>query len=63
MGMSIRDRFGRKKLLLTGAVGMVFFLLLSAYGLKGAHADYLLFLIIGFIAAFALSQGALEEIK
>lgn len=63
MGMSIIDRFGRKKLLLTGAVGMVFFLLLSAYGLKGAHADYLLFFIIGFIAAFALSQGALEEIK
>lgn len=58
MGMSIIDRFGRKKLLLTGAVGMFFFLLLSAYGLKGVHADYLLFFIIGFIAAFALSQGA-----
>ncbi len=58
VGMSIIDRFGRKKLLLAGAIGMFVFLLLSAYGLRGIHADFLLLYIIGFIAAFALSQGA-----
>lgn len=58
LGMSIIDRFGRKKLLLIGAVGMFIFLLLTALGLKGEHSDYLLFYIIGFIGAFALSQGA-----
>lgn len=58
VGMSIIDRYGRKKLLLTGAVGMFVFLLLAAYGLKGVHGDFLLLFIIGFIASFALSQGA-----
>lgn len=58
IGMSIIDRFGRKKLLLGGAVGMFFFLLLAAFGLKSGNSTYLLFYIIGFIASFALSQGA-----
>lgn len=58
VGMSIIDKFGRKKLLLFGAVGMFIFLMLTAYGLKGAHSPYLLYYIIGFIASFALSQGA-----
>lgn len=58
VGMSIIDRFGRKKLLLTGAIGMFIFLLLAAFGLKGVNADFLLFYIMGFIASFALSQGA-----
>lgn len=58
LGMSIIDRFGRKKLLLVGAVGMVVFLLLTAYGLKAGNSTYLLAYIIGFIGAFALSQGA-----
>lgn len=58
IGMSIIDRFGRKKLLLTGAVGMFIFLLLAAYGLKGVNSAYLLYFILGFIACFALSQGA-----
>lgn len=58
LGMSIIDKFGRKKLLLTGAIGMFVFLLLTAYGLKGENSSYLLFYIIGFIATFALSQGA-----
>jgi len=56
--MSIIDRFGRKKLLLTGAIGMFLFLLLAAFGLKGVNAQFLLFYIMGFIASFALSQGA-----
>lgn len=58
IGMSIIDRFGRKKLLLTGAVGMFIFLLLAAFGLKGVNSEYLLYFILGFIACFALSQGA-----
>ncbi len=58
VGMSIIDRFGRKKLLLTGAIGMFLFLLLAAFGLKGVNAQFLLFYIMGFIASFALSQGA-----
>ncbi|WP_437922167.1 sugar porter family MFS transporter [Sphingobacterium sp. LRF_L2] len=58
LGMSIIDKFGRKKLLLTGAVGMFCFLLLTAYGLKGEHSSFLLLYIIGFIGFFALSQGA-----
>ncbi|MEZ0450897.1 sugar porter family MFS transporter [Sphingobacterium thalpophilum] len=57
-GMSIIDRFGRKKLLLTGAIGMFLFLLLAAFGLKGVNPQFLLFYIMGFIASFALSQGA-----
>ena len=58
IGMSIIDRIGRKKLLLSGAVGMFVFLLLTAYGLKGDNSSMLLYYIIGFIASFALSQGA-----
>lgn len=57
-GMSIIDRFGRKKLLLAGAIGMFLFLLLAAFGLKGVNPQFLLFYIMGFIACFALSQGA-----
>lgn len=58
LGMSIIDRFGRKKLLLLGAVGMFIFLMLTAFGLKGDNSPYLLYYIIGFIGSFALSQGA-----
>lgn len=58
IGMSIIDRFGRKKLLLGGAIGMFIFLLLAAFGLKSGESPYLLYYIIGFIASFALSQGA-----
>lgn len=58
IGMSIIDRIGRKKLLLSGAIGMFVFLLLTAYGLKGDNSTMLLYFILGFIASFALSQGA-----
>jgi len=58
IGMSIIDKYGRKKLLLSGAVGMYIFLVLTAFGLKGGASEFLLFYIIGFIASFALSQGA-----
>lgn len=58
VGMSIIDKVGRKKLLLSGAIGMFIFLVLTAYGLKGETSSFLLYYIIGFIASFALSQGA-----
>ncbi|WP_156308366.1 sugar porter family MFS transporter [Sphingobacterium endophyticum] len=58
IGMSIIDKYGRKKLLLSGAVGMFIFLVLAAFGLKSGDSQFLLFYIIGFIASFALSQGA-----
>jgi len=58
IGMSIIDKYGRKKLLLSGAVGMFIFLVLAALGLKSGSSEYLLYYIIGFIASFALSQGA-----
>lgn len=61
IAMLIIDRFGRKKMLLTGAVGMFIFLALAAsafYQNQPASASYLLFYIIGFIAFFAFSQGA-----
>ncbi|MGN0002446.1 MAG: sugar porter family MFS transporter [Sphingobacterium composti] len=58
LGMSIIDKVGRKKLLLSGAIGMFIFLMLTAFGLKGDASSYLLFYILGFIASFALSQGA-----
>jgi len=58
IGMSIIDRLGRKKLLLAGAVGMFIFLLLTAFGLRDSNNVFLLYYILGFIACFALSQGA-----
>jgi len=58
IGMSIIDKVGRKKLLLSGAIGMFIFLLLVAFGLKSGDSSMLLAYIIGFIACFALSQGA-----
>lgn len=58
IGMSIIDKIGRKKLLLTGALGMFVFLLLTALGLRDSNNTYMLYYILGFIACFALSQGA-----
>jgi MFS transporter, SP family, arabinose:H+ symporter len=53
------DRAGRKTLLLIGSVGL--FVTLSgtaAIMLTGQHQNLLLWMLIGFIAAFAFSQGA-----
>ncbi len=59
LAMSVIDRIGRKTLLLIGSVGtavclagvaMVFF--------TAKHENYLLWLLIGYIAFFAFSQGA-----
>jgi sugar porter (SP) family MFS transporter len=59
LAMSIIDRFGRKKLLLTGTVGLIG--CLSAIGYifyTRQHLDLLVWLLMGFIACFAISHGA-----
>ena len=59
LAMSIIDRFGRKKLLLTGTVGL--FACLGGIGFifyTRQHMDLLIWLLMGFIACFAVSHGA-----
>lgn len=59
LAMSVIDRIGRKTLLLIGSVGMAFTLSgVSAVFLTHKHPRTLLPLLIGFIASFAISQGA-----
>jgi sugar porter (SP) family MFS transporter len=60
VGMILIDRVGRKGLLLTGSLGMSVFLGLFAYSFfSGNIKGYiLLFLLIGFVAFFAASQGS-----
>lgn len=60
LAMTVIDKIGRKTLLLIGSVGMVVFLGLTALAFKDvAHAGgMVLFYLIGFIAFFAFSQGA-----
>lgn len=59
LAMTVIDKFGRKKLLLTGCVGMVIFLALTANAFASAETSKaVLFYLIGFIAFFAFSQGA-----
>ena len=59
LGMSIIDKVGRKTLLLTGAVGMFIFLGLTAFAFRSGTANhYVIVYLIGFIAFFAMSQGA-----
>lgn len=59
LAMTVIDKLGRKRLLLVGSVGMTICLGLASYVLStGQHAGWLLYDLIGFIAAFAFSQGA-----
>lgn len=60
LAMTLIDKFGRKKLLLIGSVGMVVFLGLTANAFRGTidGNSHLLLYLIGFIAFFAFSQGA-----
>lgn len=60
LAMTVIDRFGRKKLLLIGAGGMTVFLILTAVNLMDVSAANPLTLVylVGFIAFFAFSQGA-----
>jgi MFS family permease len=59
IAMTMIDRFGRKKLLLTGTTGVC----ICLFGIGqlfhcGTHQNMLIWLVIGFIGFFAVSQGA-----
>jgi MFS family permease len=60
LAMTMIDKFGRKTLLIIGSLGMILFLTLTAFAFKGASTgnSHLLLYLIGFIAFFAFSQGA-----
>jgi sugar porter (SP) family MFS transporter len=59
LAMTVIDKFGRKKLLLIGSVGMIIFLGLTANAFAGGNVTgNVLYYLIGFIAFFAFSQGA-----
>jgi sugar porter (SP) family MFS transporter len=60
LAMTVIDKFGRKKLLIIGSFGMILFLGLTAWAFSGQLAgnSHLLLYLIGFIAFFAFSQGA-----
>ena len=60
LAMTMIDRFGRKKLLIIGSLGMILFLGLTAMAFRGdvAGNQLVLFYLIGFIAFFAFAQGA-----
>jgi MFS transporter, SP family, arabinose:H+ symporter len=59
LAMSVIDWAGRKTLLLIGAVGMAGCLAgVAAVFFTGQHQSVLLWLLIGYIACFASSQGA-----
>ena len=59
IAMSVIDRLGRKKLLLTGACGTAVCLAgVALVFATGEGERYLVWLLIGFIGFFAFSQGA-----
>ncbi len=59
LAMSMIDRVGRKTLLLIGSVGTAACLGgVAAIFLSGHHQDFLVWLLVGYIAFFAFSQGA-----
>ena len=59
IAMSLIDRLGRKKLLLAGAVGTALCLAgVAMIFATGKQPQLLLWLLVGFIASFAFSQGA-----
>ena len=59
LGMAVIDKLGRKTLLLIGAVGTALCLFgVSAVFYTNSHQSLLLWLLVGYIAFFAISQGA-----
>jgi sugar porter (SP) family MFS transporter len=60
LAMTVIDKVGRKTLLITGAAGMIIFLGLTAgaFSHAGEANKMVLLYLLGFIAFFAFSQGA-----
>jgi sugar porter (SP) family MFS transporter len=59
LAMSVIDRIGRKTLLLVGAVGTAVCLAgVATIFAMNSHKNLLVWLLVGFIAFFAFSQGA-----
>jgi sugar porter (SP) family MFS transporter len=60
LAIAVIDRFGRKKLLIIGSFGMVFFLGMVArsFYLQEFGSYAVMLYLVGFIAFFAFSQGA-----
>ena len=59
VAMSVIDKVGRKKLLLTGSIGTALALAgVAAIFLTGTHQELLVWCLVGFIAFFAFSQGS-----
>jgi sugar porter (SP) family MFS transporter len=59
LAMSVIDKFGRKKLLLIGTVGLGICLSFISYVFyTHTHLNWLVWLLMLFIASFAMSQGA-----
>jgi MFS transporter, SP family, arabinose:H+ symporter len=59
IAMSIIDKIGRRKLLLIGAVGTAICLAgVATIFSTNKHQNWLLWLLVGFIASFAFSQGS-----
>jgi sugar porter (SP) family MFS transporter len=59
LAMAVIDKLGRKTLLLIGSVGTALTLAgVAAVFFSGTHQDLLVWLLVGFIASFAFSQGA-----
>jgi sugar porter (SP) family MFS transporter len=57
--MSVIDKFGRKKLLLTGTAGLTFCLMAIGWVFQThQHQASLVYLLMIYIALFAISQGA-----
>lgn len=59
IAMSVIDKLGRKTLLLVGSVGTAFCLAgVAIVFFTGQHQSLLVWLLVGYIAFFAFSQGA-----
>jgi sugar porter (SP) family MFS transporter len=59
LAMSVIDKFGRKKLLLVGTVGLAVCLTtISILFFTHKHLSWLVWLLMAYIAFFAVSQGA-----
>ncbi len=59
LGMLLIDRIGRKTLLVIGAIGTCACLLgVATLFHTGAHPEYIVWLLVTFIAFFGMSQGA-----